>query len=82
MTYDINMNTYDLIVHGAPELPFQSDKCPDASVDPWIHGCAGGTAGQPEKAAHRPWFRPTAQQLDWKICSLNEYKIYDIYNLL
>lgn len=50
-----------------------------ASVDLWIFGSANseGKTGQPEKAAHRPWFRPTAQQCsDWTFAHLtNQYKL-------
>lgn len=32
-----------------------------------------GKTGQPEKAAHRPWFRPTAQQCsDWTFAHLTD----------
>ena len=53
------------------------------SVDLWILGSANseGKAGQPEKAAHRPWFRPTAQQCsDWTFAHLTNisYVMYII----
>lgn len=44
----------------------------------WISGSLdpptpAGKTGQPEKAAHRPWFRPTAQQCsDWTFAHLTD----------
>ena len=53
------------------------------SVDLWILGSANseGKAGQPEKAAHRPRFRPTAQQCsDWTFAHLTNISyVYNYY---